>query len=112
MRVVLQTEGGIGAFPGLAAAFACDGESLPAEESRQLASLVERSGLLEPGAEAEPAASPGQRRGADRRRYVLAIEHGGRRRTAVFEDPLPANVAALVAFVRQKQRQQGGAHDR
>ena len=112
MRVVLKTEGGLGSFPGLAAPFACAGESLTAEQAKRLAELVERSGLLLPTGGGDAPASPGSGRGADRRRYVLTVEHGTARRTVTLEDPLPAAVAPLVAFVRDLQRQQGGPHGR
>jgi hypothetical protein len=112
VRVVLKTEGGLGSFPGLAAPFACEGESLTAEQGKRLAELVERSGLLAATGGGETSASPGLRRGADRRRYVLTVEHGEARRTIALEDPLPAAVAPLVAFVREMQRQHGGAHGR
>jgi hypothetical protein len=112
VRVVLKTEGGLGSFAGLAAPFACEGESLTGEQAKRLAELVDRSGLLvSTGGGVAPAAR-GSRRGADRRRYVLTVEHGEAQRTVELEDPLPAAVAPLVAFVRELQRQQGGPHGR
>ena len=83
-----------------------------ADEARRLAALVDRSGLLVSTGGGEAPVARGSRRGADRRRYVLTIEHGAARRTVALEDPLPAAVAPLVAFLREMQRRHGGPHGR
>jgi hypothetical protein len=101
VRVELRTEGGLGVFPGLSGTFVCESHGLGEDEARQLAALVEASGVL---ASALDVPAPIVRRGADRRRYVLTIHDGSLRQTVTVEDPLTPALASLVAFLRERQR--------
>lgn len=95
-------EGGLASFPGLAAPFTVDSDALGAHEAKQLAALVAGSGLLADARRGSggPAAAPRP----DARRYTLTIEDEGRRRTVSVEDPLPPELAPLVAFLKERQR--------
>ncbi len=99
MRIELRIEGGFGFFPGLAQPFALDTEQLPPEEAARLARLLERAQVLVRPAAPEPPA-----RRADARRYRLAVEAPGVSRALVLHDPLEPELAALVDFLRAKQR--------
>jgi hypothetical protein len=104
VRVELKTEGGLGAFPGLSGTFACESQGLAGDDARRLAALVEASGVLAGAAGGLDLPAPIVRRGADRRRYVLTIHDGSLRQTVTAEDPLTPALAALVAFLRERQR--------
>ena len=113
MRIELKTEGGVAFFPGLAPAFAIDTVSLAIDDANCLAALVAQSGLLDvpaaghrsqPRSLARGKSTPPVRRGVDARRYVLTVDDGSQRRSVTLEDPVPAKLAPLVAFLRARQR--------
>ncbi len=101
MRLELRVLGGFGSFPGLAAPFALETESLPEEEARELLALVRRARLYEREATPLPAAA----RRADARSYRLTVEGPAGRRTLVLHDPLEPELGALLEFLRVRQRQ-------
>ena len=95
MRVQFQVSGGIGHFPGLAAARTIDADALSEEDRRALQELVEEARFFE-----LPAHAPAPRGAADYQTYAITIEEGGRKHSAVFSDPLPPAVKALVDRLR------------
>lgn len=102
MRVELRIEGGLGSFPGLGLPFTVDSDALGAEEARELAALVAGSGLL--AATRRGRHAPAAAAKPDARRYTLTIDDEGRLRTLTLEDPLPPQLAPLVAFLKERQR--------
>ncbi len=128
MRVELVVEGGIAYLPGLARPFVIDSASLAAEDAQRLATLVEDAGVLGRAGSRRSAEPAGARRrgtgasgrGADLRSYQITVDDGSRRRTLRVQDPLDPQLAALVAFLRDKQREarrlppgaEGGGHGR
>lgn len=101
MRVELKTEGGVAFFPGLARPFVLETAALSADEAERLACLVDECRFFD-----REEAAPPARRGADAREYVLTIEaEGARRRTVRLRDPVAPDLAALLDFVREKQRE-------
>ena len=101
MHVELKTEGGVAFFPGLARPFVLETGSLSADEAERLACLVKDCRFFDRKETAPPA-----RPGPDAREYVLTIEvEGARRRSLRLRDPVAPDVAALLDFVREKQRE-------
>jgi hypothetical protein len=101
VHVELKTEGGVAFFPGLARLFVLETAALSADEVERLAGLVDDCRFFDREETARPA-----RRGADAREYVLTIEvEGARRRTLRLRDPVAPDLAALLDFVREKQRE-------
>ena len=72
MRVQFQVSGGIGHFPGLAAARTIDADALSEEDRRALQELVEEARFFE-----LPAHAPAPRGAADYQTYAITIEEGG-----------------------------------
>jgi hypothetical protein len=101
VQVELKTEGGVAYFPGLARPFVLDSATLSAEESERLSVLVAECRFFE---RKDPA--PPTRRGADAREYVVTVEvESTRRRTLRLRDPVAPDLAALLDFVRAKERE-------
>jgi hypothetical protein len=101
VQVELKTEGGVAFFPGLARPFVLDGATLSVAERERLSVLVEQCRFFE---RKDPA--PPVRRGADAREYVLTVEaEATRRRTLRLRDPVAPDLAALLDFVRAKERE-------
>jgi hypothetical protein len=95
MRVSFQVSGGIGYFPGLAATRTIDAETLSDDDRRALKQIVDEARFFE-----LPAHDPAPRGAADYQTYAITIEEGGRKHSAVFSDPLPPTVKALVDRLR------------
>jgi hypothetical protein len=95
MRVQFQVSGGIGYFPGLAAARTIDADTLSDDDRRALKQIVEEARFFD-----LPAHDPAPRGAADYRTYQITIDDGGRKHSAVFSDPLTPAVKALVDRLR------------
>jgi hypothetical protein len=83
MRVQFQVSGGIGYFPGLAAARSIDADTLGEEDRRALKQLVEEARFFE-----LPARTPAASGAADYQTYEITVEDGERKHTVVFSDPV------------------------
>lgn len=98
MRVkFLQTGGVVGAVRGCE----LDSSTLPPEEARELASLVQASGIAASGEFLSPA-------GRDLRLYEIQVESGADNVAVTFDDrTLPEQARALVSFLRRNAKPLG-----
>lgn len=99
MRVSLQTEGGIGFFPGLSKDVAVDTEDLQPGDATELRRLVADAQFFSlPSVTTAPA-----RGAADYKQYTITVEDGSKRHTVSFADPSDTpRLSALRDFVRSK----------
>ncbi len=108
IRVEVDRSGG---FAGRTKHATVDSASLPAEQARELAELVERADLptLVERTAAEP---PGPGRGADRFTYDLTVHRGDQsHRLSLPESAVPPELAPLLSHVlaHSRPRRTGGA---
>ena len=105
MRIRIQSDGGVGYFPGLAEPMIVDTARLPADEGNRLESLVGASGFF-----ARPSAVGSHARaGADMRHTSITVEDGGRSHTVdVFE---PVDDPALLALINALREAGAAARD-
>jgi hypothetical protein len=98
MRVkFLQTGGVVGAVRGCE----LDSSTLPPEDARELASLVQASGISASGEFLSPA-------GRDLRLYEIQVESGTGNVAVTFDDmTLPEPARALVSFLRRNAKPLG-----
>lgn len=82
MKIDFRVDGGLAAFPGLAAPVTIECDALPAPEKARLRALVERSGFFAlPGHDAH-AAMP------DARAYTIGVDDGARCKTVTVREPI------------------------
>lgn len=102
MRIHFRMDGGLAAFPGLAAPVTIDCDALPPATTAHWRELVRRAGLLSRPAQA-PARSP------DARAYTIGVDDGTHSRTVTVTEPiadaaLRELVDALQTHVRAARR--------
>jgi hypothetical protein len=97
VKIDFRAEGGVAAFPGLAAPLTIHCDKLPAPENERMRALVQRAGFFALPAHDERAALP------DARAYTIAVDDGGRCKTITVREPIadPA-LRDLVDALRQK----------
>jgi hypothetical protein len=100
VRVTFVQSGGI---VGAARECELDSSLLPADEARELESLVTESGL----------SASGEHRSSDARDlrvYEIRVENGAERVSVTFDDQtLPERARPLVGFLRRNAHPRGGA---
>ena len=101
MRITFGTAGGMAYFPGLAHPTVIDTKELPAQEAEQLHQLIDAADL--PALPQQMSRSSS--RGRDTRTYTITVEDGEKKHTVRFSDPIPAELASLVAALRAKTRE-------
>jgi hypothetical protein len=101
VRIQLQMEGGLAAFPGLSQPVTIDTQKLPEKEAGELERLVHAARFFD-----RPATAGTPTRGAgDYRQYTITVEEGGRRHTVRLADPVAdADLGALLAAVQAAAR--------
>jgi hypothetical protein len=97
VKIDFRAEGGVAAFPGLAAPLTIQCDALPAPENERMRALVQRAGFFTLPAHDERAPMP------DARAYTIAVDDGGRCKTVTVREPIadPA-LRALVDALREK----------
>jgi hypothetical protein len=84
IRIQLKTEGGLGAFPGLAKPLMVDEQALPAERAQELKRLLDGVRFFDlPPTVGAPL--PGA---ADYQRHTITASDDARTHTVSFEDPV------------------------
>ncbi len=103
MRIEFKREGGLAFFPGLSTPRAVDSRDLPAEQAETLERRVHAARFFEQPA-VVGAVPPG---GADRTRYTVTIEEGGRRHTVQLNEPVEEpQLHALLELLKQVEKEQ------
>ena len=97
MRIDFHAEGGLAAFPGLAAPVTIHCDALPAAENARLQDLVRRADFFALPAQQKQSPMP------DARTYTIAVDDGGRCKTVTVREPI-ANPALrdLIDTLRDK----------
>jgi hypothetical protein len=97
VKIDFRVEGGLAAFPGLAAPVTIECDALPAPEKARIHELVQRAGFFALPARDARAAMP------DTRAYTIAVDDGARCKTVTVREPI-ANPALrdLVDALRDK----------
>ena len=101
MRITFQTSGGMAYFPGLAQPTVIDTEELPATEAEQLQQLIDAADFQALPQQLSQSSS----RGRDMRTYTISVAEGKKKHTVQFSDPIPEELAPLVAALRAKSRE-------
>lgn len=105
MRIELKREGGLAFFPGLTKPRSVDLETLPPDTAEAIRRGVQEARFFE-----QPAAVGTASRGADRTRYTVTIEDGGRKHTVQFLEPVEEpNLRALVELLQKVEKEQRAA---
>jgi len=101
MRIEFTSEGGIAHFPGLSRPLVIDAPDLSAEESAELARLLEGARFFElPRSVGTPP-----RGAADYRRYTIDVDDDGRQHTVTLVDPVAdSGLQQLLRFLQTKAR--------
>ena len=82
MKIDFRTEGGLAAFPGLAAPLTIHCDALPPPENERMRALVQRAGFFAlPSRDARPAMP-------DARAYTIAVDDGARCKTVTVREPI------------------------
>jgi hypothetical protein len=101
MRIQLKREGGLAFFPGLSRPRTVELGDLPPEQ----AEVIERSVRDVRFFEQPPVVGKASQDGADRTRYTLTIEEGGRQHSVQFLEPVEEpRLRALLELVKQAER--------
>ena len=97
MKIDFRTEGGLAAFPGLAAPLTIHCDALPPPENERMRALVQRAGFFALPSRDARAAMP------DARAYTIAVDDGARCNTVTVREPIadPA-LRDLVDALREK----------
>lgn len=95
MRIELVTDGGLAAFPGLAAPVKLDAAQLTADRGSELQRLVKLAVAEKPGQAAAKAAPV-----PDGRRYRISIQGDAQHELDAADPMVPPAFAALMDFVR------------
>lgn len=97
MKIDFRAEGGLAAFPGLAAPLTIQCDALPAPENERMRSLVQRADFFALPSRDARAAMP------DARAYTIAVDDGERCKTVTVREPIadPA-LRDLVDALREK----------
>jgi hypothetical protein len=97
MRIDFRAEGGIAAFPGLAAPVTIHCDALPPSESARMHDLVRRADFFALPAHDTRGPTP------DARTYTIAVDDGARCKTVTVREPIadPA-LRDLVDTLRDK----------
>jgi hypothetical protein len=96
MRVQLQVSGGIGFFPGLAAAKAIDVDALAEPDRRMVRELVDEAAFFTLPRRINPP-----RGAADYKIYEITVEDGARRHRVAVSDPVAS--PALQKLIEKLQ---------
>ena len=98
MRIRIQSDGGVGYFPGLAEPVIIDTARLPADEGAHLESMVGAAGFFgRPRTVGDPVPA-----GADLRHHTITVEDdGGRSHTVEVTEPVDdPTLQALITALR------------
>ena len=82
MKIDFRVDGGLAAFPGLAAPTTIHCDALPAPEQERLHDLVQRAGFFALPSHDAGAAMP------DARAYTIAVDDGARCKTVTVREPI------------------------
>ena len=97
MQIRIQSDGGVGYFPGLAEPMIIDTARLPADEGSRLESMVGTAAFFD----RPSAVGSHPPTGADMRRYSITVDDdGGRSHTVDVTEPVddPALLALITAL--------------
>ena len=99
MRIDFRVDGGLAAFPGVAAPVTIHCDALPPSENARVRDLVQRADFFALPSDDRRAAAP------DTRSYTIGIDDGPRCRTVTVREPIadPA-LRDLVDTLRDKAR--------
>lgn len=101
MRITFQTSGGMAYFPGLAQPTVIDTKKLSATEAEELQQMIDAADFR-----ALPKQmSESLTRGRDMRTYTITVAEGRKKHTVQFSDPIPEELAPLVAALQAKTRE-------
>jgi len=97
MKIILETEGGVGYFPHLNQPIEVDTEILSPEDSIYLKNLVDTSNILSIHTSAED-----DRKSRDKKKYKIRVDDSGIKNTVTFTDGnIPPDVLTLIHYLRK-----------
>ena len=98
MKIDFRVDGGLAAFPGLAAPTTIHCDALPAPEKERLHDLVQRAGFFALPSRDARTAMP------DARAYTIAVDDGARCKTVTVREPIANPALRDQALAARRSR--------